>query len=157
MDRLMNLITQIIKDAGKGVKGYIQAQFILMLMTFVILSIGLTVIKVSNPILISIGISIIDILPIVGSGIIMIPWSIINFILGNKDMGINLAIIYIVLIIIRQIAEPQIMGKRIGVRPIYTFISTILGAMILGPVGVIIGPLIAVVINSIIKIKKELP
>lgn len=156
MDNLMDFIGQIIKDTGKGVKGYIKSQVILMLITFAILSIGLTIIDAPNPILISVGISILDILPIIGLGIVMIPWSIISFALGNKDMGTNLAIIYIVLIIIRQILEPKIMGKEIGVRPIYTFTSTILGSMVLGPVGVIIGPLSAVVISSVIKTKNKL-
>ena len=73
-------------------------------------------------------------------------------------MGMNLAIIYVVLIIIRQIIEPRILGKEMGIRPLYTFIATILGSLILGPIGVILGPLIVVIINSalgIMKIKRE--
>lgn len=151
----MEFILQIIKDTGKGIKGYIKSQLILMVITLIILSIGLTIIGTSYPILIATGIALLDILPIVGSGIIMVPWAIISFIIGNKDIGTGLAIIYIVLIVIRQIMEPRILGKEIGVRPLYTFISTILGAFILGPIGIMLGPIIAVVINSIIKINKE--
>lgn len=151
----MEFLLQIIKDTGKGIKGYIKSQLILMIITFIIISISLTIIQAPMPILIAAGISILDILPIIGSGIIMIPWSIINFIMGNDQMGVNLAIIYVVLIIIRQIIEPRILGKEIGIRPLYTFIATILGSLILGPMGVIIGPLIAVVINSALRIVKK--
>lgn len=148
----MEFLLQIIKDTGKGIKGYIKSQLILMMITLIILSISLTIIDVPHPILISLGISILDILPIVGSGIVMVPWAIISFIVGNNQLGISLAIVYAILIIIRQIIEPRILGKEIGIRPLYTFIATILGSMILGPIGVILGPLIAVVINSVLKI-----
>lgn len=156
MEKLNQFITHVIKDTGKGLKGYIKSQLILLLITFGILSIGLTIIGNPHPILISLGISILDVLPVIGAGIIMIPWSIISFISGNNGAGINLAIIYIVLILARQILEPKIMGKEIGVRPIYTFASTILGSIFLGPMGVIIGPLIAVVISSVLRAKKAL-
>ena len=115
----MEFILRIIKDTGKGIKGYLKSQLILMLITFIILGISLTIIEVPMSILIALGISILDILPIVGSGIIMIPWSIISFISGNNQMGIKLGILYFVLIIIRQILEPRILGKEIGIRPLY--------------------------------------
>lgn len=155
MYNLLDFLGQIIKDTGKGVKGYIKSQLIIMLITFIILGIGLTIINIPHSILISVGVSILDTLPIIGSGIVMIPWSIISFIVGNKEMGTSLAIIYVVLVIVRQIIEPRIMGNQMGVRPLYTFAATILGSMVLGPVGVIIGPLIVVIISSIIKINKE--
>lgn len=151
----MEFILRIIKDTGKGIKGYIKSQLILMAITFIILAISLTIIQVPKTILISLGISILDILPIIGSGIIMIPWSIISFISGKNQMGINLAVIYVVLIIIRQIIEPRILGKAIGIKPLYTFMATILGSLLLGPIGMILGPLIAVVINSTLMIIGE--
>lgn len=151
----MEFILKIIKDTGKGIKGYIKSQLILMAITFIILAISLTIIQVPKAVLIALGISILDILPIIGSGIIMIPWSIISFISGKNQMGMNLAIIYVVLIIIRQIIEPRILGKEIGIRPLYTFMATILGSLLLGPIGVILGPLIAVVINSTLMVIQE--
>lgn len=155
MNNKKDFLYQIINDTGKGIKGYMKAQITLMFITFIIVGIGLTIIDVSHPILISAGIAILDIIPVLGAGLVMIPWSIISFILGNKDMGANLAIIYVVLVISRQLIEPKIVGKEIGVRPLYTFISTILGSFVLGPIGIILGPLIAVVINSIINAKNK--
>ncbi len=153
MDNKKDFLRQIINDTGKGIKGYMKAQITLMIITFIILGIGLTVINAPHPVLISAGIAILDIIPVLGAGLVMIPWSIISFIMGNKDMGANLAILYVVLVILRQFIEPKIVGKEIGVRPLYTFIATILGSIILGPIGIILGPIIAVIINSIIKIK----
>lgn len=155
MANKMEFFKKIINDTEKGIKGYIKAQVKLMFITFIIMSIGLTIIDVPYAILISLGIAILDIIPVLGAGLVMIPWSIISFIAGQNKMGINLSIIYIVLLILRQIIEPKIVGKEIGLRPLYTFGATILGAAILGPLGVILGPIIAIIINSIARIKKD--
>lgn len=151
----LDFLNQIMRDTGKGIKGYLKAQLILMFITFLILAIGLDIIDVSYSILIAILIAIVDILPVLGSGIIMIPWSLINFILGNNSLGKDIAILYIILTISRQFIEPKIVGKEIGVRPLYTFLSTIIGSIVLGPIGIIIGPLIAVVITSVLKSRKK--
>lgn len=156
MDNLMEFILQMMKDTGKGLKGYIKSQLILMGVTLIILITGLMILDVPYSILISMAISIVDILPVLGSGIILVPWSIISFILGNSYLCKGLAVIYIILIITRQVLEPKIMGKEIGVRPLYTFLATILGSIVLGPVGLVVGPLIAVVITSIIRTKNDI-
>lgn len=156
MYNLMEFLSQMIKDTGKGLKGYLKSQLILMGITFIILITGLMILKVPYSTLIAIAISIVDVLPVLGSGIIIVPWSIISFILGNSYLGKGLAIIYIILIITRQVLEPKIMGKEIGVRPLYTFLATILGSIVLGAVGLVVGPLIAVVITSIIRTKKNI-
>ena len=103
MDNIMEFITQMIKDTGKGLKGYLKSQLILMGITLVILMTGLFILKVPYFILIAIGISIVDVLPVLGSGVIIVPWSVISFILGNSYLWQGLSIIYIILIITRQI------------------------------------------------------
>ena len=154
MENIIEFISEMLKDTGRGLKGFLKAQVILMGITFLILSIALSILKVPYSILIALGISLVDVLPVVGSGIIIVPWTIISFIMGNSYLGKALAIIYIILIITRQILEPKILGKAIGVRPLYTFLATIVGSLVLGPIGLIVGPLLAVLVNSIIKTKK---
>lgn len=156
MDNRPNPIKEVLKDTGKGVKGYVKSRFIIMFITFVMFSIGLTVIEAPFPIPIAIVISILDIIPLLGAGIVLIPWAIVSYFWTNKELGINLAILYIVMIILKQFIEPKILGEQIGVRPLYTFLATIIGSLILGPIGVLIGPLIAVVINSILKVNRNL-
>lgn len=155
MKDIIGLLNQIIRDTGRGVKGYFRAQLTLMFITFIILVIGLNIIDIRFSVLIAIGIALVDILPIVGSGIVMIPWSLINFILGNSELGKGLAILYVILLVSRQFIEPYVLGKSIGVRPLYTFLATIIGSIILGPIGIIIGPLIAAVITSIFRLKNN--
>ncbi|MGN9164465.1 AI-2E family transporter [Tissierellaceae bacterium HCP3S3_D8] len=155
MNNFIEFIIKIIDDTGKGIIGYIKSQIILMIITFISFSVGLYIIGAPLPILIGLGIAILDIVPVLGSGLVMIPWSLINFISGNTDMGTKLAILYVALTIFRQVIEPKITGDQIGLRPLYTFAATVLGSLILGPIGVIGGPIIAIIINSIYKAKKE--
>lgn len=149
------VLNQILRDSGRGIKGYFKSQLILMTITFLTLIIGLNILNIRFKFLIAVAIALVDILPVLGSGIIMVPWSIISFILGNNELGKGLAILYVILLISRQFIEPYILGKNIGVRPLYTFLATIIASMVLGPIGMVIGPLIAVVITSIFKIKNN--
>ena len=148
-------LRKVYSDTKKGVKGYFKAQVTLMIMTFLIFSIGLVIIDVKYPLLIAFIISIVDILPVLGSGIVMIPWVIVSFLQGNSDFALGLALVYVIGTIIRQIIEPKITGDKIGIRPLYTFLSTILGSLIFGPIGIILGPIAAIIIKSIIDINKN--
>ncbi len=149
------ILKQILKDTGKGVRGYFKAQLTLMIITFLTLAIGLNIIDIRFNILIALGIALVDMLPVFGSGIVMVPWSIISFISGNNELGKSLAILYVILLVSRQFIEPYILGRSIGVKPLYTFLVTIIGSIAFGPVGIIIGPLIAVVITSIFKARNN--
>lgn len=149
------LLNQILIDTGRGVKGYLKAQLIIMFITFITLLIGLEIMGIRFSIFIALVISLIDILPIIGSGIIMIPWAIISFISGNIEMGKGLSILYVILLVSRQFIEPYVLGKSIGIRPLYTFLATIIGSIILGPIGIIIGPLAIVIATSIFKAKNN--
>lgn len=146
---------RVINDTKKGIEGYFKAQLIMMIMTFIIFSIGLVIIDASYPLLTGFIIAIVDVLPVLGSGIIMIPWSIISLIGGNSDFAIALAIVYVVATLIRQILEPKITGDKIGIRPIYTFLATIVGTLVFGPMGIILGPIIAVIIKSITGVNRN--
>ena len=155
MNDKKGLLSQILLDTGRGVKGYFKAQLILMLITFITLLVGLNILEVSFSLLIALGIAALDILPVIGSGIIMIPWSIISFISADNEMGKGIAILYVILLVSRQFIEPYILGRSIGVKPLYTFLATLIGSIVLGPAGILIGPLIAVALTSVFKAKKD--
>lgn len=140
---------RILRDTKKGIEGYFKAQIILMIMTFIIFSIGLLIIDAPYPMLIAFIIALVDILPVLGSGIIMIPWVLLSLLSKNSQLALGLAIVYLVATLIKQVLEPKITGDKIGIRPLYTFLATLIGTMIFGPIGIIVGPIIAVIIKSI--------
>lgn len=149
----MEDIRSIIQAISKGVVGYFKATLKIAGLNFIILAVGLMIIGVDFWFLKALGIAIVDTLPVLGSGIVMLPWAVIHFLIGNTTLAWQIGLLYIVILVVRQIAEPIITGKSIGVRPLYTFISTIICMLIFGPLGAILGAVIAIVIKSVIDVK----
>ncbi|NLL04305.1 MAG: sporulation integral membrane protein YtvI [Clostridiaceae bacterium] len=148
-DWVNNVIT-IKDDMFAALFGYIKAQLILMSITFVELSIGFAIIGVKQNILLGLLISIIDALPILGTGGVLIPWAIYNFITRDIRMGISLIILYGVVLVVRQLIEPKVLGQQIGLHPLVTLLSMYLGLRIFGYIGMIIGPITILLLKNII-------
>lgn len=129
-----------------GVK-YVRSYLIIMGITFVVILAGLLILRAENAILLSVIIAILDLLPIIGVGTVLIPWSIAQLLLGNTGMGIGLIILLVAHELIRQVAEPKIIGKNLGVHPIVSLLLLYIGYSVLGFVGILFVPLLAIVLN----------
>ncbi len=151
MNRVFDFFDAVVKDTSLGVKGYFKSRLIIMAIVFLILSIGFLILDAPMPYFLAFIISLIDMIPLLGAGIVIIPWGIISYFWVNRDLGTGIIILYVVLTISRQFFEPKILGNQIGIRPLYTFLITLLGSIIFGPIGLFLGPLIAIIINAIIK------
>lgn len=132
--------------------GYLKAMLIFFGINFVVMTVCFYLFDVPLPPLIALGICILDILPLIGSGAVFIPWTVVCFIRGNTTLGIQLAALFIGLVVLRQLLEPFIVGKNIGVRPLVTFAASVLGLVLCGPVGLIVGPIIAAVLNAVYRV-----
>nr|WP_315020333.1 sporulation integral membrane protein YtvI [uncultured Aminipila sp.] len=113
----------------------IRSYALIMSITFVELAIGLSIIKIENAILIALIVALFDILPLLGTGGIMIPWTVITFLQGNYQIAIGLLAIYIFITIVRNILEPKIVGSQLGLHPVVTLISMFIGANLFGVIG----------------------
>ena len=113
----------------------IRSYALIMSMTCIELFIGFLIIGLPNAILIALTISLFDILPVLGTGGIMIPWVIIAALQGKYSLAIGLLIIYIVVTIVRNIIEPKIVGSQIGLHPIVTLMSMFVGVYFFGVIG----------------------
>ena len=82
--------------------------------------IGFTILNVHYALLIALGIAVMDALPILGSGLVMIPWIGYQLFFGSLPMGIGLALIYVLLIFTRQSIEPRVVGGQFGLPPLWT-------------------------------------
>ncbi|MDF2611951.1 MAG: putative rane protein, partial [Lachnospiraceae bacterium] len=118
-----------LKDNGIGTLGkFIKAYAAIISITFLELSAGFWILGIPNALLFGGLIAIIDVMPILGTGAVLLPWSIIAFILGNTKVGIGMLVIYIVITVVRQSIEPKIVGQQIGLHPIVTLILMFVGA-----------------------------
>lgn len=113
----------------------IRSYALIMSITFVELSIGLSVAGIKHPILVAFAIALFDILPVLGTGGIMIPWTILTAIQGNGPMALKLLAVYVIITIIRNILEPKIVGGQLGLHPVVTLCSLFVGAQLFGVVG----------------------
>ena len=129
----------------KMIKAYMQ----IMSITFIELAIGLSIIGVDNAIVIAFLIAIFDIVPVLGTGGIMIPWIIVKFITGSSKLAIGLLIIYLIVTLIRNIIEPKLVGKQIGLHPLLMLLSMFIGGKLFGFLGIFILPFLMIVIINL--------
>ena len=104
-------------------------------LTFVELSVGLMILGVENAIVIAAIIAIFDILPVLGTGGIVIPWGIISLCYGDYVLGFGLLILYVLITVIRNIVEPKMVGAELGLHPLATLMAMIIGANLYGILG----------------------
>lgn len=131
--------------------GFLKAQFLVSIIIFIVSLIGLLIIAPDIAILMSLIIWIIDLIPIIGSIIILGPWALYMFLVGNTVMGIKLAILAIILLAIRRIVEPKLMGQQIGLSPLATLIAMFIGLKLVGILGLFLGPLLVIAISSALE------
>lgn len=121
----------------------IRSYVLIMLLTFTELSILFTLFGIENGILKAAIIAMLDILPILGTGGIMIPWGVISLMLGYTTLGIELLAIYAIVTVVRNYVEPKIVGTQLGLHPIISLVSMFIGLRLFGfwgmfglPVGI---------------------
>ncbi len=113
----------------------IRSYALIMSITFVELSVGLSILGIEHPILIAAAISIFDILPVLGTGGIMLPWAVVTLIRGKASLALGLLLVYVIITVIRNILEPKIVGSQLGLHPIVTLSSMFAGVQLMGVVG----------------------
>ncbi len=150
-ERWRKLLHNARVQLGRTLWSYTRSYALILLITFGEIALGLTIIGVSNAIGIAVAIAIFDILPIVGSGLVLLPWTIFTLISGNIGRGIGLAVLYIVVIIVRQIMEPKIVGDHVGLHPIVTLLSMVLGTYLFGGIGLLGLPITIALIHALNK------
>lgn len=128
---------------------YLRTQGIILLITAVLCTLGLVLIKNPYALLLGLAIALLDALPVLGSGMILLPWSIVLFFQKNYISGAILLTVFVLCVILREFLEPKLLGKGIGIRPLYTLISMYLGIRIFGVAGFILGPIGLVIIKSL--------
>lgn len=122
------------------------AYLLMFALTFIILLFGLLILNPSHLIITAFLISLIDLLPVFGTGIVLLPWAIMEIIQYNYFKGIGLVALYLIISIVKNFIEPKIVGKQIDVNPIFTLIFIFLGLKIGGIIGMIVLPVVLTVL-----------
>lgn len=125
----------------------IKSYMIILFITFIELLAGLSILKVKYALPIAAIIAVLDIMPVVGTGGILIPWAIVELILKNYTLGIGLLVLYLAVTVIRNVIEPRIVGHQIGLHPIITITVMYAGLRLFGFFGLIVAPIIAILVK----------
>ncbi|KYD17717.1 sporulation integral membrane protein YtvI [Caldibacillus debilis] len=141
----------VYRDLRKALFGFIRAQLTLISITGVIVFIGLLVLKVRYALSLAFIIGFIDLLPYLGTGLVFVPWIIYEFITDDLRMGIGLTVLYVIVIVQRQLMEPKVVSTNIGVSPLATLIAIFVGMKLIGFLGIIAGPIVLVLITALHK------
>ena len=127
---------------------YIRAQLILISISFLLCTIGFTVLGVKGALAMGLFTAVLDIIPVLGPGTLMVPWAIWSFITDNVGFGIGLLVLYAIVSTVRYILEPKIVGDSVGLHPLAALAAVFIGMKMFGIVGLILGPITLAVIMA---------
>jgi sporulation integral membrane protein YtvI len=137
------------KEATKRVSWkYIRVYLLLLLFTFLELLIGFLILRVDYAFLLAALIAVLDMLPILGVGTVLVPWALLMLLQKNYYLGFGLLILYFAVLILRQITEPKLVGKSLGVHPLLALFASYAGWRLFGFWGMLLGPIVALLIKN---------
>ncbi len=137
----------------RGVSKLVKAYVILMLITFSEMFLGLNLLKLIGVYeggyiaIIAFVTCIVDIIPVLGTGTVLIPWAVYNLILGNIGLGIGLLVLYAVITVLRQILEPKLVANQAGLPAVATIMAMFIGARLFGAFGILLLPLTVIILK----------
>lgn len=142
-------LAAIKKQLVSAVVLFVKAYGVIMLITFMEVFVGLTVLGVKYAFLIAVLTAIVDIMPILGTGTIIIPWGVVELIRGNYFLGVGLLVLYVIILVVRQFLEPKIVGKSVGLHPLLALVSMYVGLRLFGVWGLFGFPIALVIFNKL--------
>lgn len=153
-DKHKNLLSETKKVFSSTILKMCRAYGLIMFITFCENFIGLSILNLIGVMdnnyvfVIAIGIAIFDILPVAGSGGILIPWALVALVTGNVGQCIGLLVIYAIITVVRQYIEPKIVGNSLGVHPLVTLAGLYFGLKLFGFMGMFIVPICVMTVKA---------
>ncbi|MBO7304119.1 MAG: sporulation integral membrane protein YtvI [Clostridia bacterium] len=131
----------------RGILGYLRSYLILMVLTFVVMLFGFVSLRVKYAVLFAFIVALLDALPLIGVGTVLVPWSVYQLAFGDTGMGIGLIVLFVSNTVFRQFIEPRIVGRNLGIHPIASLLVLYVGYCLFGIFGLLTVPLVTVLIN----------
>lgn len=150
-------VKQVLGRLSTAGVAYLKTQCILMALVGLICTVGFLFVKREYALLLGIGVAILDAFPVLGSGLVLVPWALVCLLKGNYLQVAVLVVMYLLCVLVREGLEPKLLGNRIGIPPLYTLMAVYVGVELFGLLGVILGPFGLVIIRAITDAEKEEP
>lgn len=151
-DKSREKMENVLGNLRSSIFGFLRAQIILSALTYIVSLLGLLLLRVEYPFAVALLIIIVDVLPILGTGSVIVPWAAFVFIKGEITLAVGLLALFIVITIFRRIVEPKILGDSIGIGALPTLIGLYVGFKLMGVVGLFLGPIVIMIYKEMRKV-----
>lgn len=148
---MRSFFSRVRKVAVGAFGGYVKAQLILSLVVFFILLIGFSLTGQSYALLLAFLFAVMDFIPIIGSGTVMVPWAVVALVVGDYRKALELMVIWGIICLFRRVAEPKVVGDQTGLSPILSLVSIYVGMRLAGVLGMVLGPALLLIIINVLK------
>lgn len=148
---LLDTLSQLKRTLG----GWLKAQCKLSGITFSVATAGLLLLHVPYAPLWAGLIAVVDIFPILGTGTVLIPWSLVAFLQGDRLLAFGLLALYAAAAVTRTVLEPRLVGRHLGIDPLITLLSLYVGFKLFGLIGMILAPMLAVTATQLMGLKTD--
>ncbi|HKM38903.1 MAG TPA: sporulation integral membrane protein YtvI [bacterium] len=142
----------LMQEVLTSLVGLVWAQLILVTITTLVALFGLWLLKVPYPMFIGLLSGVLDIIPVVGPGLVFIPWAVLALIDGAPVFALGLMSIYVAMIVVRQLFQARIIGTQTGLHPLAVLVAVYLGIKLFGTYGFILGPFMLIIFRSLLKL-----
>lgn len=132
---------------------YLKAQGIIIFIVAAVSAAGIFILGSPYAILLGILIGIVDAFPVLGSGSVLIPWAVVQLVQKDFYEAAVLFTLYVITMLIREILEPRLMGKEMGLKPLYVLLSVYVGIKLFGLGGIVLGPIGLTILKTVFETK----
>lgn len=140
-----------LRRVRQAIAGWLKAQVKLTGVTFLIVLTGLIVLRVTYAPVWALCIALVDAIPVLGTGTVLLPWSLVCLLRGDTVLSIGLAAVYAAAAVTRSALEPRLVGKQLGLDPLVTLLSLYAGYRLWGLAGMLLSPLLAVAATQTVR------
>ena len=148
-ESLLSFLSQVRATALGAFGGYLKAEFLLSIGVFFILLAGFLITRQPYGLLMALGLAILDFIPIIGAGTVMVPWAVIALFTRDYPTAIEMMVIWGVVAMFRRVMEPKFVGDQTGLSPILSLVSIYVGMKLAGVLGMILGPILMLVLLNL--------
>ena len=157
---LTDRVPMVARDFCRSVKnifmsafgGYVKSQLILSAGVFMILTVGFLLMRQPYGLLLAFGLAVLDFIPIIGAGTVMVPWAVVDMVLAQYGEAAALMAVWGVIVLFRRFAEPKILGDQTGLSPILSLVGIYAGMKLGGVLGMVVGPLLLLVCINLARL-----
>ena len=132
---VQSTVSQTVTTGVSSIRKILISYILILLLSFAELSLGLLILRVPYAVGIALMIAVMDIMPILGTGLVLIPWALIAGVMRNVRMAVGIGLLYIIMVAVRNVVEPKLVGSQMGLHPLVTLISMFVGLQLFGIVG----------------------